>query len=83
MSEIGHNSVAKDQLRAIVERIERVEEERKGLADDVKDIFTEAKATGYDVKALRAIIRLRRQDATKRREHEAMVDLYKGGLGME
>lgn len=88
MSDIGHNSgepqsrLAADQLKALVERIERLEEEKAGLASDIRDIFTEAKGNGFDVKALRAIIRLRKQDADERAEHEAILDTYKHALGM-
>lgn len=84
---IGHNSeapagFAKDQLRTFVERIERLEEEIKAINDDKKDIFAEAKANGFDVKALKAVIAMRRQDADARREHETIVDLYASALGI-
>lgn len=79
---IGHNSVAGEQLRSIVERIERLEEEKKATADDIRDVYAEAKGNGYDVKALREVVRLRRQDAQKRAEHEAIVETYKHALGM-
>jgi uncharacterized protein (UPF0335 family) len=78
MSEIGHNG----QLRAIVERIENVEEQRKELADDVKDIYSEAKSNGFDTAALRQIIRLRAQDPNKRAEREAILETYMQALGM-
>lgn len=77
---IGNNSA--EQLRSVIERIERLEEEKKGIADDIKDIYSEAKGNGFDVKALRAIVRLRKQDEAKRKEHEALVDTYKNALGM-
>jgi len=73
---------AKDQLKAFVERIERLEEEKKALADDVKDVYAEAKGNGFDVKALRAIIRLRKQDVDERKEAEAILELYMQALGM-
>lgn len=73
---------AKDHLKAFIERIERLEEEKKTLADDIKDVYGEAKATGFDVKALRAIIRLRKQDADERREHESILETYMHALGM-
>lgn len=76
MTGAGHNSVAKDQLRAIVERIEHLEEEKAGIASDIRDVYAEAKGTGFNVKALRAVVRLRRQDQAEREEHEAQVDLY-------
>lgn len=70
------------QLKSIVERIERLESEKDAIAEDVKGIYLEAKGNGYDVKALREIIRIRKQDANKRAEHESIVDLYKAALGM-
>jgi uncharacterized protein (UPF0335 family) len=73
---------AKDHLKAFVERIERLEEERKALADDIRDVYAEAKGTGFDVKALRAIVRLRKQDAEERKEHEAILETYMHALGM-
>lgn len=81
MSDAAHG-VARDQLRAFVERIERLEEEKKTIADDIKDVFAEAKGTGFDTKALREILRIRKQDADQRAEHEAIVDLYMQALGM-
>jgi uncharacterized protein (UPF0335 family) len=73
---------AKDHLKAFVERIERLEEEKKALADDIRDVFAEAKANGFDVKALRAVIRLRKQDVDERREQEAILETYMHALGM-
>lgn len=80
----GDNSfrVAADQLRAFIERVERLEEEKKTIADDIKDVFAEAKAVGYDTKALRAIIRLRKKDAAEREEEMAILRLYGEALGM-
>ena len=78
----GHNSVAPDRLRSLVERIERLEEEKKALADDIKDIYTEAKSAGYDPKALRQVIRERRMNAADRQEREALLDVYRHALGM-
>lgn len=80
MSEV--QSVARDQLRSIVERIERLEEEKKAIADDIKDVYGEAKANGYDSKALRKIVSLRRQDPNERLEQEAVLDTYMAALGM-
>jgi len=74
--------IAADRLRSLVERIERLEEERKALAGDIKDIYAEAKAAGFDVKVLRQIIRLRRQDQAEVEEQESLLDLYKRALGM-
>jgi uncharacterized protein (UPF0335 family) len=76
-------AVAADQLRSIVERIERLEEEKAGLASDIKDIFTEAKGNGYDVKTLRKIIALRKQDAAERDEAQHLLDTYCRALGMQ
>ncbi len=75
-------AIARDQLRSIVERIERLDEEIKALNSDKSDIYSEAKSNGFDVKALREIIRLRRKDPAERTEHETIVDLYKQALGM-
>jgi uncharacterized protein (UPF0335 family) len=75
-------SFAKDQLKAVIERIERLEEEKKAIADDIKDVFAEAKAHGFDVKALRTIIKIRKQDTDERKEQEAIVETYMHALGM-
>lgn len=74
--------IAGEQLRTIVERIERLEEEKQTIADDIKDVFAEAKGNGFDVKALRALIRLRKQEPNERQEHEAILDVYMHALGM-
>ncbi|CAA0096099.1 Uncharacterised protein [Starkeya nomas] len=73
---------AKEQLKSFIERIERLEEEKKTIADDIKDVFSEAKGVGFDVKALRELLRIRRQDADQRAEQEAILDLYLQALGM-
>jgi uncharacterized protein (UPF0335 family) len=73
---------AKDQLKAFVERVERLEEEKKAIADDVRDVYAEAKANGFDVKALRAVVRLRKQDVDERKEQEAILETYLHALGM-
>lgn len=78
--DIGDN--AKEQLRSIVERIERLEEEKKQIASDVKDVYAEAKSNGFDVKALRKVIRLRTQDKEKRDQEAAVLDSYLIALGM-
>jgi uncharacterized protein (UPF0335 family) len=75
-------TVAAGQLRAFIERVERLEEEKKTIADDIKEVFAEMKGTGFDTKAVRAIIRLRKQDQAERQEAEAILDLYKAALGM-
>jgi uncharacterized protein (UPF0335 family) len=79
--EVAHR-FAKDQLKAFVERIERLEEEKKALADDIKDVYAEAKGNGFDTKALRSIVRLRKQDADERKEHETILETYMHALGM-
>jgi uncharacterized protein (UPF0335 family) len=73
---------AKDQLKAIVERIEKLEEEKKAIADDIRDVYAEAKANGFDVKALREIIKLRKIEPTERDEQEAILETYMHALGM-
>jgi uncharacterized protein (UPF0335 family) len=73
---------AKDQLRAIVARIERLEEEKAALGADLREVYAEAKGNGFDVKALRTVIRLRKQDENKRREEEAVLTTYLHALGM-
>jgi uncharacterized protein (UPF0335 family) len=73
---------AKDQLKAIVERIERLEEEKKTISDDIRDVYAEAKGNGYDVKALRTIVRMRKQDANERAEQETILETYMQALGM-
>ncbi|PLW76826.1 DUF2312 domain-containing protein [Cohaesibacter celericrescens] len=78
----SHGGVAADQLRALVERIERLEEEKKAISDDISDIYSEAKGNGYDVKVIRQVVRLRKQDSNEREEMEALLDLYLHALGM-
>lgn len=75
-------TVAAGQLRAFIERVERLEEEKKTIADDIKDVYAEMKGTGFDTKAVRTIVRLRKQDEAQRQEAEAILDLYKAALGM-
>jgi uncharacterized protein (UPF0335 family) len=75
--------IAGDRLRSFIERIERLEEEKKGIQDDIKDIFAEAKGTGFDVKIIRQIIRLRKKAKEERQEEEELLELYKAALGME
>jgi uncharacterized protein (UPF0335 family) len=76
-------TVAAGQLRAFIERIEKLEEEKQAIADDIKDVFAEMKGSGFDTKAVRTIIRLRKKDQAERQEEEAILDLYKAALGME
>ena len=73
---------AKDQLKAIVERIERLEEEKKATSDDIRDVYAEAKGNGFDVKTLRVVVRLRKQDSNERKEQEALLETYMHALGM-
>jgi len=73
---------AKDQLKAFIERVERLEEEKKAIADDIRDVYAEAKGNGFDVKALRTIVRLRKQDANERAEQETILETYMQALGM-
>ena len=73
---------AKDQLKAIIERIERLEEEKKATSDDIKDVYAEAKGNGFDVKVLRTIVRLRKMDSDERKEQEAVLETYMHALGM-
>ncbi len=74
--------VAAGQLRSFVERIERLEEEKKGISDDIRDVFAEAKGNGFDTKIMRQVIRLRKQEPNERQEAEAILDLYMHALGM-
>jgi uncharacterized protein (UPF0335 family) len=73
---------AKDQLKTIIERIERLEEEKKTISDDIRDVYAESKGNGFDVKALRTIVRLRKQDANERAEQETILETYMQALGM-
>lgn len=75
-------TVAAGQLRAFIERVERLHEERKTISDDIADVFSEAKGTGFDVKAMKTILALRRKDPAERQEEESILDLYKAALGM-
>jgi uncharacterized protein (UPF0335 family) len=79
---VSTDSVAQDQIRAFIERIERMEEEKKAITDDIKEIYAEAKGNGFDTKILRQIVRLRKMDAAERLEAEALLELYMAALGM-
>jgi uncharacterized protein (UPF0335 family) len=79
---MAEGTVAADQLRLFIERIERLEEEKKGIADDVKDVYAEAKANGYDTKTMRSIVRLRRMEKHARDEMDALLDTYRTALGI-
>ena len=82
ITEESTQTVAAGQLRAFIERIERLEEEKQTISDDIKDVYAELKGTGFDAKAVRTIIRLRKKDANERQEEEAILDLYLAALGM-
>jgi uncharacterized protein (UPF0335 family) len=79
---MSDGNVAAEQLRLFIERIERLEEEKKGIADDVKDVYAEAKANGYDTKTMRAIVRLRRMESHARQEADALLETYRNALGL-
>ena len=79
---MSDGNVAADQLRLFIERIERLEEERKGLSNDIADVYLEAKSTGYDPKTMKVIVRLRSQEKNDRDEADALLDTYKAALGL-
>jgi uncharacterized protein (UPF0335 family) len=79
---MSDGNVAAEQLRLFIERIERLEEEKKGIADDVKDVYAEAKANGYDTKTMRRIVALRRMEKHARDEMDALLDTYRNALGL-
>jgi uncharacterized protein (UPF0335 family) len=74
---------ADDRLRLLIERIERLEEEKKGISDDIKDVYNEGKATGYDPKAMKTVVRIRKMKPDDRKEMEAILDVYKAALGID
>ena len=76
------DNVAAEQLRLFIERIERLEEEKKGMADDIRDVYLEAKSQGYDSKTMRSIVRLRKMEKHARDEAEALLETYKAALGL-
>ena len=78
----SRGNIAADRLRSIIERIERLEEERKALGSDIKDIYAEAKSAGFDVKVLRQLIRVRKQEPAEVEEQETLLDVYRRALGM-
>lgn len=82
MAGAGHNS-GEDRLRLLIERVERLEEEKKGIQDDIRDVYAEAKATGYDTKIMKMIVRLRKMKPEDRREMELLLDTYKNALGID
>ena len=76
------SDVAADQLRLFIERIERLEEEKKGMSDDIKDVYLEAKGQGYDAKTMRSIVRLRKMEKNDRDEQDALLETYRASLGL-
>jgi len=74
--------IARDQLKSVIERIERLEEEKQAIADDIKEVYAEAKGNGFDTKIIRQVIRIRKQDSAERQEQEALLDVYLAALGM-
>jgi uncharacterized protein (UPF0335 family) len=86
MSDVGHNSgagIAVGQLKSLIERVERLEEEKKTISEDIKEVYAEAKANGFDSKTMRKVVALRKKDAAERQQEAAMVDTYLAALGME
>ena len=79
---MAKSGIAKEHLRSFVERIERLEEEKKALADDIREVYSEAKGTGFDTKVMRQVVRLRKMESADRQEQETMLDLYLNALGM-
>jgi uncharacterized protein (UPF0335 family) len=79
---VSSTRFAKDQLKSIIERIERLEEEKKTMSDDIRDVYAEAKGNGFDVKALRTIVKMRKQDPNERAEAETILETYMQALGM-
>ena len=79
---MADGAIAADQLRLLIERIERLEEEKKGIADDIKDVYAEAKANGYDTKTIRTIVRLRKMEKHQLDEQDALIETYRAALGM-
>ena len=82
VADVAETGVAAEELKQFVERIERLEEEKKAIADDVRDVYAEAKGRGFDVKAIRSIVRLRAKEPQQREEEEAILELYQNALGM-
>jgi uncharacterized protein (UPF0335 family) len=83
MSDMGHNLVAGDELNLLFERIEKMEEQKKEIAEDIKDVFAEGKSRGYDVKIMRQVLRLRAMDDDKRQEERYLVDAYASAIGLD
>ena len=79
----NQGGIAGEHLRSLIERIERLDEERKSTADDIRDVYAEAKAAGFDAKVMRQVVRLRKLDSADRQEQEALLDIYRHALGMD
>ena len=79
---MAEGNIAVDQLRLFIERIERLEEEKKAMADDIRDVYSEAKSSGYDAKTMRAIVRLRKMESHTRQEMDALLETYRAALGL-
>ena len=79
---MSEDNVAADQLRLFIERIERLEEEKKGIADDIKDVYAESKSNGYDTKTMRKVVALRRMESHQRQEADALLETYRTALGL-
>ena len=79
---MAEGNIAVDQLRLFIERIERLEEEKKAMADDIRDVYAEAKSSGYDAKTMRAIVRLRKMESHTRQEMDALLETYRAALGL-
>ncbi|WP_299322038.1 DUF2312 domain-containing protein [Parasphingopyxis sp.] len=80
---MADGAIQADRLKLLIERIERLEEEKKGIADDIKDVYAEAKAVGYDPKIMRKVVSLRKMDTNDRREQDDLLETYKSALGMD
>ena len=83
MSDLGHNSVAGDQLRLIIERIEKLEDEKQDIMEFVKSVYAEAKSVGFDTKIIRKLVALRKKDDDTRREEATLLDLYASAIGLD
>jgi uncharacterized protein (UPF0335 family) len=83
MSDVGHNSVAGDQLRLIIERVEKLEDEKQDIMEFIKSVYGEAKAVGFDTKIIKKLVALRKKDADTRREEATLLDLYASAIGLD
>jgi uncharacterized protein (UPF0335 family) len=83
MSTIGDNSISGERLRSFIKRIEKLEEDKAAVGEDLKEVYAEAKGTGFDTKIIRQIVKLRKIEVEKRRENDELLELYKAAIGME